>query len=163
MSSEKRNERRGSILDLVLVFLLILSVLGIAFRLQQIKGLSTEQSYKEYQLVGHTGTVHPDFLRCIEGGDALYTAAGEYFGYLRAVRATPTRVTLFSEGKYTSAEWDLWKKNDLYVEVIFEGLEREGRILWNGRSDVMIGQTITLYSEYAVLHVMIESVSIVGE
>lgn len=163
MSSEKRNERRGSILDLVLVFLLILSVLGIAFRLQQIKGPSTEQSYKEYHLVGHTGTVHPDILRCIEGGDALYTAAGEYFGYLRAVRATPTRVTLFSEGKYTSAEWDLWKKTDLYVEVIFDGSEREGRILWNGRSDVMIGQTITLYSEYAVLHVMIESVSIVGE
>ncbi len=163
MAVEERKKRRGSILDLVLIFLLILSALGIAFRWQQIKGLSAEQSYKEYRLVGHTGTLHPDILRCVENGEALYTASGEYYGRLKTVHAMASRVTLFSEGKYLSAEWDPQKKTDLYVEVIFEGTERGGRILRNGRSDVMIGQTVTLYSEYAVLHILIDSVSAVTE
>lgn len=158
MATSEQKRRRGSILDLVLIFLLILSVLGIAFRWQQLKGMTAQVQYKEYRLSGQIRSLDPAVLECITDGEALYNASGEYFGQIGSVRATPSRVRLFSNGVYQEAEWDPEQQIDLAVEILFDGTERDGRILWRGRGEVMVGQALTLYSEYATLHLRVHSV-----
>ena len=147
----RRGRRRGNVLDLLLILLLLLSLLGVALRWQMLHRTEAHENFAAYRMTLHLSDVDPRLSECIAVGDPVYSSAGELWGSVGAVRVLPTRVTLFSEGKAITGEWDTAYRCDIEVEIAFEGTESDGRVLWNGSVACLIGQNTRLYTPCARL------------
>ena len=142
-----RNRRNGSILDLFLIFLFLLCILGLLLRWHETQGEESNLSLSPYTLSVQMSGVSPGTVDCVEEGDALYTASGELFGYVREVLAEPAAVTLIADGEAWSGAWDPSILNDLTMEIEVMGVWREDVLLHGGRMPIAVGQTLSLRSE----------------
>ena len=143
--------RRGSILDLFLIFLLLLSLLGAAMRYRELHRGDFGAPLAEYKLTVRLQSVDPHLSDCIAVDDAVYTAAGELYGRVSDIRVLPAQVGLFSEGDFVLGEWDMKVRCDLEVDIVFEGAESAGRVLWKGTGACFAGQSTALYTRRALL------------
>ena len=142
-----RNKQNGSILDLFLIFLFLLCILGLLLRWHELKSEESKLSLSPYTLSAHMSGVAPGTVDCVKEGDALYTASGELFGYVRGVLAEPAAVTLIADGEALSGAWDPSILNDLTLEIEVMGVWREAILLHGGRAPIAVGQTLFLRSE----------------
>ncbi|MBQ2734825.1 MAG: DUF4330 family protein [Clostridia bacterium] len=147
----KKSTRKGSILDLFLIFLLIFSILGIVLRYREMKQLSAKNEMREYVVLAVMEAIDPHVVECLQIGEELFTAAGEKWGRVASISRSPAKASLISDGKIVPGVWDGDRKCDLLVEIVFEGSENGGVVLQNGKAAILVGQNWTLYSERTVL------------
>ena len=151
--------RRGSVLDLFLVCLILLSIVGVGMRWKVFYRDDNEKTLTGYRMTARMEGGDPRVVECLEVGERLYTAAGDAYGSIAQVSTAPTKIEILSNGVYHSGEWDPEVKCDLYVEIHFEGSENDGRVLWNGLCACLVGDSLTLYSERTALHLKIINIS----
>lgn len=148
----KRIKRRGSVLDLVLIFLILLSILGIIMRWYWAKKQSENVEEEPYRMVALVPDVFSQIGDCIKIGDRLYLESGEYCGKLLMVEKRSSEVDLLSNGAYYTGEWDETIRCDVYLELEVVGSRIDRGILWNGKKVFCAGQHVTLFSQYAALN-----------
>lgn len=159
---EEREARRGSILDLFLVVLLLLAVLGALLRWERQsreRGLPLEQ----YRLTLETLELARESADCLAVGDVLYTASGEKIGEVVALELLPVRLTVSSLGSYYRGEWPLSERCRLRLDVAVSGRVRDGVLLYMGRTPMAIGTPQELFSERVRLQTRVVEVMPISE
>ena len=146
MSMEERGARRGSILDLFLIVLLLVAVLGSVLRWER-QNREIHQPLEQYRLILESVEMARESADCLAVGDILYTASGEAFGEVRVLEYLPARVTLISLGRYYRGEWPMSERCVLHVEVAVSGRMRDGVFLLGGRTPLAVGASQTLFSD----------------
>lgn len=146
-------EKRGSILDLFLIFLLLLCLVGGLLRWRDLRTRGDSVATSPYLVTAVAHQVDPQVADCISVGELLYTESGMYFGRVTAMESSPTRVSLLSDGAYTEGSWDADWFVDLWLEVEIEATDGKQGILHNGRTPYALSERITLYSERTALSV----------
>ena len=129
------------------IFLFLLCILGLLLRWQELHQNETGVSPSSYTLSVRANAVDPQTVNCLKVGDALYTSAGEPFGYVRGISAQPAAVTLVSDGVAYSGTWDPLFLNDLTLEIEIPGVWKDRVLLHGGRTPLAVGQTLALRSE----------------
>lgn len=147
--------KRIGILDFFLIFLLLLSALGIFLRRQAIQksGLATEQQHFLMQATVYGVT--PEFLDCIDKGETVYFASGEAYGTVTDMQILPAQTDLLEDGVCYSGEWELSERCNVWFEISFYGTAGRDCPLWHGTRAVLVGQKMELYSERALLNITV--------
>ena len=149
-------KRHGSVLDIFLVFLLLFSVLGIFLRSHSLKSLSASEEMRKYVAFAVMESVDPRLFDCLEVGEPVFTAAGETWGRVSGVSRTPAKTSVQgNDGAIVQGVWEETRRCDLLVEILFEGNDSAGRVLQNGKTAVLAGQRVTLYSHRVMLSLRI--------
>ena len=140
-----RVPRRGSILDLFLIFLFVLCLLGVFFRWYELHGQQSSVELQELSVYAVLPDIDPRVAGSLEVGEALYNASGEYFGRVLEVKLLPARVTMLHEGKHYSGTWDEGVRGTLELRIGFSGSKTQGRVLWHGTRELLVGERIELF------------------
>lgn len=143
--------RRGSILDLFLILLLLACVLGVLLRWQELKKSDADPAVATYALTLRYEKVTPQTVDCLHVGDALYCADGTFFGTVKGIATAPTAVTLIEDGTVYTGEWEPSLYVDLTVTVEATGSMRETTFLHGGRIPMSVGERVALHSELVSL------------
>lgn len=154
---EVRRARYG-IFDLFLLLLFLLSLLGLGVRLYD-RGRDTREPMESYLVQGEIRALSPETADCIFEGATLYTAAGEVAGTLRSVRRIPTSEWLLSAGEYHLATWDERERVTLQLELALFGVERDGLLYLLLLEPLPVGESFTLYTDTAELHLTMANVT----
>ena len=156
----KRNERRGNALDVFLILLLIFSLIGMGFSFW-FRTRENTASGEEVQavLVLEWKAISPEVIACLRDGDALYTAAGAYYGQLEGISFTGAEVTLLSNGSYCKGAWSENVLCDAELVVRVTGVRQNGSFLRAGQYAVPVGQSVELYSSLACVRATVKSLS----
>ena len=155
---EERGARRGSILDLFLVFLLLLAILSAVLRWER-QSRESDMPLEKYLLTLETAELARESADCISVGERVYTPSGELLGEVTALEYLPVQITLASVGRYYRGEWPISERCVLRVEVTVLGRMRDGVLLHGGRVPLAVGTPQQLFSERAQLHTRVWSVS----
>ncbi len=142
---EKRSDKRGSILDLFLVFLLLLCLLGVLLRWDGLRR-ETGEGLSAHVLRMESGVIYRESADCLSAGETLYTASGEAVGEVRSIRILPAPITLQSLGRYYRGEWPIERRCILEIELSVTGRMRDGVLLLDGRVPLAVGSEQTLFS-----------------
>ena len=153
---EKTQEKRGSILDLFLIFLLLLCILGALLRWDSLRK-DARLPLTQYTLTIDTETLARESAECLTVGEQLYTASGEAFGEVTALEYLPAEVTLSSLGHYYRGAWDRTERCVLRVRVTIEANLRDGVLLYRGKTPLAVGAPLELYSERMRLAACVDS------
>lgn len=146
-------EKRGSILDLFLIFLFLLCIVGGLLRRQELRTRDVLVATAPYTLTVVTAEIDPRVAECIAVGEAVYTESGELFGRVTAKTLLDAEVSLLSDGEYLRGAWDASLFVDLSLEIEIEAAQNDRGLLWNATTPLSLGETLTLYSERTALRV----------
>ena len=141
--------------DLFLILLAVLSVVGFLVRFWGVRGQG-EGDLRDYTLTVLWKSVDARTVDAIEEGDPLYTASGELFGYVISVQGQPSEVEVRQVGEVHRIASPT--RLDARIGIAVGGREADGQILSTDGGALLIGQTLTLYSARAELHVRIASI-----
>lgn len=144
--------------DFFLILLALFAVVGVARRAG---AFSTDAADVpgEYRVVAVWQNVDARTAECVQTGEKLYTDAGEYFGEIAELSATPREETLWEGGSRFSGRYPEGTQTDVLLTVLLRGNERDGMLFRaNGRA-VLMGETYRLYSSRASLAVTVRSFS----
>ena len=154
MTGTKR--RKWTAADLFLILLAMLSLVGFLVRFFGIRSRG-EGDLQDYTVTVEWKNVDARTVSALQAGDLLYTASGEEFGEVIAIRTEPTEVEVRQGGTVWLVESP--NRLDAEIKIILRGREADGQILGRGRDALMIGQAWTLYSAMAELRVHIASIA----
>lgn len=146
-----RAPRRGNLLDLFFVFLLLFCLLGAFFRRQSLQSLTPNDAREPLVAVLLLKASDPRMAESLTEGEAVYRASGEHFGTLIAVAVRPCRLSMIEDGAAVEGTWDPSLFCDLYLTVRFLGTKTGDRVLHGGSQPLSVGERITLYTERAEL------------
>ncbi len=150
------SRRRGSILDLLLILLFLLALFGGLWRWQS-GTVDQGADWRTYRVQARMTGIAPAVADCLQLGESLYLASGEYFGRLEDMQRVPTEVQLLSGGVYYSGAWDPADRCDLIVTVSFRGTENRDGPLREGRHVILRGERLTLYAAAAALELTVQN------
>ena len=142
----KKRDRRGSIVDLFLVLLLLLSLASGLIRWNQSR-IQTEEGVEIYRAVLLSGIVTPESADCLEVGEWIFDEAGERIGRVIAIDRIAAPLTVETGNAVVRGEWEMSKRCRLRVEVELNGRERDGVLLVDAVSPFGIGGERVLFSE----------------
>ena len=153
-------ERRGSMLDLLILLLIVLGGFGTLGRFFEARATASDN--------GSVATVTVELFAyeahlpsVLAEGEAVFLSSGEHFGELSSVRAEPSRVTVEANGEHLTGAWEdgtLW---DTVLELRVTGSVSEERVfLREGGEALLVGQQLSLYTERAYLYGTVKSVEI---
>ncbi len=154
-----KREKRGSILDLFLIFLVLLCAVGGLLRWRQMrmgKGLVVTSSYT---VTAVAQQVDPRVTECVSVGDLVYLENGTVFGRVTAKSNQPSRVTLLSDGEYKEGFWDTELYVDLWMEIEIEATQSGQGILLGATTPLSIGTPVSIRSERTALLVKLYKLS----
>jgi hypothetical protein len=126
-----------------LILLAVLSVVGIVFRLLSWRTPSGGET-AEYEFLAKWEGVNRETLACLDEGERLYTAAGEYFGQVVSVRTEAAEITLTDGGiTYRGAAPE--SVCNVILTVRTRGAFRDGVFFRDGRRILGLGESYLLY------------------
>ena len=142
-----RREKRGSILDLFLIFLILLCAVGGILRWRQLRmgqGLVVTSSYT---VTAVAEQVDPRVTECVSVGELVYLENGTLLGRVRAKSNRQSRTMLLSNGQYTEGFWDADVYVDLWLEIDIEATQRGQTVLLGATTPLSVGTSISVRSE----------------
>lgn len=142
----RRGEMRGSVVDLFLLFLLLLSLVSGLIRWQESRARS-EEGLKTYRAVLLSETMVTESADCLEVGEWLFDPSGERVGRVTGISRVSAPLTLETDGGILRGEWEASKRCRLRVELEATGGERGGVLLLGGTSPLAVGGERVLFSE----------------
>ena len=150
-------QRRLGMIDIFLIVVLLLSGIGIALRIYTGKGreAGVENSCTVEILARQAFASGVD---CIESGEMLYTEDGTAFGRVVEIVRDPTPIVLYTEGRECVGKWDEEKYCNVTLLVEVWGRYDGAVFLQAGRYPIIVGKTLTLYSERVHMMWVIQSV-----
>ena len=164
MKKNETKERRGSIIDLFLFFLILLSVIGFFLRMYELKRTKEQIDEKSFLISVSVEKLETPIASCLQPGDIFYGESGELIGELDSMEFFSSEVEMIYGGVHYSGTWD----RDLYcdVKLVFSvrGYESDGHMFANAIGALLVGKTVTVCSNRVILTVTLDSfVEINGE
>lgn len=150
--SGRENERRLGVADLFLLFLLLLSVVGMLLRWQGMRALNEVPQSEIYRVLLQSEIMDRTAADCLSEGEILYDGAGQRIGIVTALRIRTAEIEREIDGGRVTGTWPLEMRCRLQVEIALEGTLRDGVLLMNDRVPLPIGQEQTLFSRRLRLH-----------
>ncbi len=147
--------KRISVLDLLLCILLVLGLVGAAWRFQSAQPTPATDG-AVITLVQKK--VHSDTVCSLGVGDALFDGAGNLWGHIDAITSRPSRILLEENGRFYEGEWEGEEWCDVQLTVGMTGKWRTGVFLQNGRTPVSVGSRCILYTSRATLQLTVTKV-----
>ena len=147
--------RRGNLLDLLLLFLIVLSVFGILWR--QYEATNDEHPSQAIQARISAVAFEVDAGTCqsLWVGAPLYTASGEYFGQIAGVEMRPAIVTMLSGGVFYEVEQDMQSLCELHLEIDALAILTDRGVLINRYRGAVGRELPILYTENACLELVL--------
>ena len=152
-------KKRGSILDLFLIFLFLLCIVGGLLRLRELRVQNTPVATQPYTLTVVVSRIDPQTADCVEVGEQVYTESGTLFGSVSAKEILPARVTLTDGGAYVVGQWDAEIFVELTLEIEVEAMQNGHAILHQATTPLSVGESLTLCGERTALRVSLYKIS----
>ncbi len=152
-------ERRGSILDLFLTFLLLLCIVGGFLRMRELRVQAAPVKTAPHTLTLTVEKLSPQTAGCIAVGETVYTESGAVLGRVTAKETRPARVTLVQNGDAVSGEWDPALFVELRLEVEVDATVGERGLLLHATTPLSVGETLTLCTERTALRVILYEIT----
>lgn len=142
--------RHGSVIDVVLLFLLIALICGAILR--GIDRYADGGSPTATAVVTLSVAALPaQGAACISLGDLIYHTDGTPFGTVENIEITPARIELEDNGVLrVGTPTD--EQCDLLLRVRIDGSFRESTLFEGGRYALPIAKQMTLYTDLVALH-----------
>ncbi len=157
MKKELPEKKKATSLDLFLLFLLVLSASALLFRWTT--GESAKGEMQPLEITAVSAKIRGETADCLAVGEALYTAAGDYFGTVVQVERRLSKTELWSGGVLYTEVPEGSEIYDLSVIIETEGASGEnGVFLQNGKLPLLVGEELLLYSRKTSLPFRIRSV-----
>lgn len=150
-----RGHRKIGFLDLFFLGLLFLSVFGIVFRQYTIDRKQDADNRIGYRFYAMADAVERQVCESLKVGDRLYTASGEVFGEIAAVEYRQATHTVLSGGVYYQTEWENDALSDLRMELAVLAIPTERGVLVDGYRAAVGRPLPILYSDKAVLNLVV--------
>lgn len=148
-------KRRGSVLDLLLILLIVLSVTGLFWRRYVSERETASADVFEYTVYAQSEIMDAMTFDCIQKGDRLYTPSGELFGEITALERMTAEVSLISNGVLYQGAWDAEVRCAARVEIRVSGRPTDHGVLVQGKRLTAGGSLPTLYSPFAALRLTV--------
>ena len=145
MSEPSVKKRTGSVLDLFLIGLALLSVLGLLLQRRVLESAEPMEATQARVLL-RSNPLSPLILECLSVGEPLYTEGGEVFGRISAFRSEDAKIRLSSPDG-AIAVWPREERCVIELEAEVRGEKKNGIFLYQNRVPLSVGKSITLYSE----------------
>ena len=141
--------RRGNVLDLFLILLLVFSLVSVIGRFGGGEGSRGEVT--EGVVSVQVDSCDASLFECLSVGEALYLASGEYFGELEGIEVTPASVTLLEDGVFFVGTWDGDGPRRFVFSIRVAGRVREDVFYRAEHEALLSGLPVVLYGERAVI------------
>jgi hypothetical protein len=176
MKTEEKNTkrfwRRGNVLDIVIILLLLAAAFAIGYRYYQTVTEEKNDTLDTVMVTFEVKSAQPTIVQAIKAGDTIYLdGANSAFGQITA-HAAATDGTPFA---VSAAKVTVQDENGNYVEIAlpdgslidFVGtvsclgfVDENGTFLLDGRTPVTPGQTIAVHTEQASFVLTVVSLSL---
>ena len=169
VKTQKRFWRRGNVLDVVILLLILAAIASIGYRYYTTTRAADADELDDYVITFRAEGVLPGVVDVLREEEALYLSGGETLGTLERIPGAmdtapvisqPTKATLQdSQGNYVSVARPDRAYLDVEGSVSCRGLQDEqGLFLLNGNKPVTPGQMLTVYTEKATMTVLVTAV-----
>ena len=152
-------KKRGSILDLFLIFLFLLCIVGGLLRLRELRVQNAPVATQPYTLTVVVSRIDPQTVDCIAVGELVYTELGMPFGRVTAKETFPARVTLADGEAYVQGVWDAEIFVELRLGIEVEATQNGHAILHQATTPMSVGESLTLCTERTALRVGLYKIS----
>lgn len=145
MNSKKKKRFSGNLLDIVLIFLFVLSAALVLFRWKSQK--SVYKALEPFVITVSADSVQPQIVQCISVGESVYNATGERIGEIKEILTSGTKKLIDNGESYvldTPAELALL---ELKLEITTVGTLDGERFLQGGRYAMLPGDQSYLYTQ----------------
>ena len=150
-----RAKRRGGVLDLLLILLIVLSITGLLWRRYMSEREGSWAESFSYSVYAQSEAMDAMSFDSIQKGDWLYTPSGEPFGEIMAIERTAAEVLLISDGILYRGAWDADVRCAARVEIRVSGRPTEHGVLVSASRITAGGALPTLYSPFAALRLTV--------
>ena len=162
----RTRSRKGNLLDLSLILLLVLCLLGVGlrWRMQRRGEGGTEQIPCRVTVL--LERLPAEWPRCVEIGERLYFADGTRFGEVLSLTVLPAGEPLTVGDAEAHMPWGADRLCSVRAELLVMGTWQEGVLLREGAYALPLGSRLTLYSsraEWQLLVLFAEPLSGEGE
>lgn len=127
-----RRARRGSLLDLFLLSLVLLWVVCAGARYYALRVREASVETTDFLVELESDEVDAAVGECLAVGERLYTEGGELFGVIESVEAVDAEVRVLSDGVWKEGAWDRTLRCRLRISVRVEGHLGDGVLLLRG-------------------------------
>lgn len=155
-------ERRGNLFDLLILLTVAFCIFGGIGRFFEVRAQANKVG-QEAILTLSIPETEALFMNCINEGEAVYLASGEDYGTVEALRSSAAHVEMLGEDGFVSGEWKDGTRWEVHTEIRISGTFSEGIFLHEGRTAVLVGQYLSLYTERAYLYGMVTEVRLLTE
>lgn len=149
MSSQKR----GGLLDVFIILLIVLSVVGICLRMQALQSGGDNDSFCRVRAV--VKNLPTETADCLTEGESLYTNDGSLYGMVESIETEPARITVYQGDKAYHGVWEDGSTVDLEIWMTLTGSVGEDVFLRDGKHAVLLGEQVLLYGERCALSFLI--------
>lgn len=145
---------RTSIGDRFLILLFILCLLATGIRVWSLQA-GGRGELSEFSVLLEWRDVDARTAACLSEGEALYTAAGEYYGVVEGLELLPAQWEVVQNGEVLRLSLPLEERCNVRLRVRVQGREENGAFLRGGFQALAMGERIKLYSERCEIAVLI--------
>lgn len=170
VKTNKRFWRRGNVLDVVILLLLLAAIVSIGYRYYLANEAADADELDDYEITFRAENVLPGVVDALRAGDVIYLSDGEAMGTLgladgaqgNAPVVTEAAETLVrdAQGNYVSVTLPDASYLDVQGIVKCQGVKDEnGTLLLGGDRSVTPGQKLTVHTEKATLVLTVMSIA----
>ena len=156
--TDRKKEKGGKVnlLDLVMLFLLILSVLMIPLRWKTQRELPI--GTQPYIVTLRNTSVHPQIAQCLTVGEWVYDSQGETVGELLNVLNSEASMILTDGKALISAAPKEYAPVSLEIRIRVLGTTEGGMLMIGGKRMLPIGEEVQLYTKKTGLNYQVVGV-----
>lgn len=152
-------KKKGSILDLFLIFLLLLCIVGGLLRLRELRVQNAPVTTAPHTLTVAVARIDPRATDCIAVGELVYSESGELFGRVTAKETLPAKVTLLHEDAYVQGSWDAEIFVELRLSVEVDAVQSGRMLLHHATTPLSVGESFTICTERTELWVTLYKIT----
>lgn len=160
--SAKRFWRRGNILDIILLLLVLAAIVGIIYRYHEAK-VADREPMIEAEVSFSVREVLPGIGETLRAGDTLRMGADNtVFGQLKKIEVTPAMVLAEDDnGQYVVVELPEGTRIDMAGTILCEGRKNEnGAFVLNGETVLTPGETFAVYTDKAAFMLTVSGINV---
>lgn len=172
VKNPKRLWRRGNVLDIVIVLIVLASLFSIGFRYYQTNVAPGDEEFKTVRITLEAQSVRPGAVNALTQGNTVYLeGSGERLGVLLThpaaqgtspVASAPASVLMTDEqGNYVRLPMPDGTLFDLQAVIEAQGsFDADGVFLLQGRYPLTPGQALSVYTERVSLVLTVKQVAL---
>ena len=169
VKNTKRFWRRGNVLDIAIVLLLVAALVAIGYRYYLADAATDEENMREYRVSFSVENALPSVADSLKIKAEVYFADGTKMGELtlhpaasigQAVHATAADTLIKDDqGNYVSVTVPDGYREDIFGEMICHAVvDENGAVRIGGETVVTPGQKLTVHTELVTLVITVTSV-----